>query len=305
MKVLITGAGGNLGRVLAPALAEKGHHPVLLDYREIDTPYEFILGDVRDPEVVLQSTRGVDAIVHGAALHGIHLAKYSADDFWKLNVTGTHNVYQAALKNEVTNVVFSSTMGIYGDSVPKKENAYTAVTEELELLPGDQYGLSKKLGENIAEYYQRKHGIRTIALRLGMFVPETFENYGLRLLKGGVDDRDVADAFLLALENDKIEFDAFNIMAEVPFTKEDEQELVSNTPKVIEKYYPGASDIFDQQKMDVKEIMSIWPDLYWPIEKAKEGLGYRPKYNFDGYLRALKENRPEYYPYRDLPWWGV
>jgi UDP-glucose 4-epimerase len=58
-----------------------------------------------------------------------------------------------------------------------------------------------------------------------MFVPEDFVRYGFRLLKGGVDDRDVASSVLLALENDTIGFNAFNIMSEVPFSQDDESEL--------------------------------------------------------------------------------
>ncbi|MFY0542857.1 polysaccharide biosynthesis protein [Brevibacillus sp. H7] len=60
-----------------------------------------MLGDIRDPEVMLAATRKIDVVVHAAALPGIHLAHYKPDDFWQLNVTGTHNVYQSALKNHV------------------------------------------------------------------------------------------------------------------------------------------------------------------------------------------------------------
>ena len=305
MRVLITGAGGNLGRVLAPALAEQGHTPILVDYREIDTPYEFVQGDVRDGEFIKKVTKNFDAIVHGAALHGIHLLKYTPDEFWNLNVTGTHNVYQAAVENQISKVVFCSTMGVYGDSIPPSENAYAAVTEDLPLLPRDIYGLSKRLGENMAEYYFRTQGVKTISLRLGMFVPEDFVRYGFRLLKGGVDDRDVAAAFILALENETIEVDSFNIMSKVPFAKEDEKGLVFNPRKIIEKYYPGANEIFNQKGINVEEIMSIWGNTYWPNEKAKQILGYRPQYNFDGFLKALMEDNRGYYPYADLPWWGI
>jgi nucleoside-diphosphate-sugar epimerase len=55
-----------------------------------------------------------------------------------------------------------------------------------------------------------------------MFVPETFERYGFRLLFGGVDDRDVAQAVLLALEHEPAGgFEAVNVMAEVPFQPAD------------------------------------------------------------------------------------
>ncbi|MCP8615654.1 NAD-dependent epimerase/dehydratase family protein [Salirhabdus salicampi] len=305
MRVLITGAGGNLGRVLAPALEKNGHEPVLLDYRDIETAYPFIRGDVRDSQVILEATKDIDAIVHGAALHGIHLENYSNDDFWDLNVTGTKNVYEAALKNNVKKVLLCSTMGVYGESIPNHENAYSLVTEELELMPADVYGLTKKLCEELGEFYYRKHNIQTIAFRLGMFVPETFVQYGLRLLVGGVDDRDVAHAFIQGLSNEEIGFDYFNIMSAVPFTVEDEKLLYSKPRDIIEKYYPGSKEIFTAKEVDVEGILRMWGTTYWSIQKAAEKLNFHPQYNFDGFLQALKEDDRDYYPFANLPWWGV
>ena len=58
MRVLITGGGGNLGRVLAPALEEAGHEPVLVDYRALETPHEAVQADVRERTEVLEVLRG-------------------------------------------------------------------------------------------------------------------------------------------------------------------------------------------------------------------------------------------------------
>jgi UDP-glucose 4-epimerase len=89
----------------------------------METPYEFIQADVKDEAKIKEVTKGVDAIVHGAALHGIHLSKYTTDEFWNLNVTGTHNIYQASVENDIKKVVFCSTMGVYGERyLTKKAN---------------------------------------------------------------------------------------------------------------------------------------------------------------------------------------
>src|SRR5215203_5052035 len=96
MRVLITGGGGNLGRVLAPTLDEAGYQPILMDNRELETAHQVVRGDVRDKTELLQDLRDVDVVVHAAALHGIHLERYTTDDFWNLNVVGTRNVYEAA-----------------------------------------------------------------------------------------------------------------------------------------------------------------------------------------------------------------
>ncbi|BDP44002.1 hypothetical protein DAETH_39710 (plasmid) [Deinococcus aetherius] len=305
MNVLITGAGGNLGRVLAPALAESGHTPLLMDFRPLKTPFAFVQGDATNKADVFRAAGGMDAIVHGAALHGVHLAHHSRDEFWKLNVEGTSHVYEAAKEHGVRKVLLCSTMGVYGESVVVPEDGFAVVTENLPLLPRDFYGLTKVLCEEVAGFYQRAHGIQTISYRLGMFVPEDFIRYGFRLLKGGVDDRDVAQAFLLGLQNDTITCDAFNIMAEVPFTREQLPEWRREPRALLEAAYPGLSALVEKRGGNIDELARMWGDVYWSIEKARNLLGYRPRYNFPEFYAALREGREEHYPYANLPWWGV
>ena len=304
MRVLITGGGGNLGRVLAPGLEEAGHEPVLMDNRPLDTPYESILGDLRDKTEVLRALRGVDVVVHAAALHGIHLEKFTADEFWDLNVAGTRNVYEAARELGIEKVLLCSTMAAYGE-VAREGGDPPVVTEDLPLEPKDYYGLSKSLCEEIAAYYHRRHGIRTIAYRLGMFVPESFVGYGFRLLKGGVDDRDAAQAFLLGLDDAGITFDAFNVMAEVPFSVEEFGEWSREPETFLEGRYPGVAGLVEEQGANFGELVRMWGFTYWSIEKAKRVLGYRPRHNFPEFFEALKRGDSSHYPYADLPWWGV
>jgi len=304
MRVLITGGGGNLGRALAPALKEAGHEPVLMDYRALDTPYESVRADLRNKTEILRALRDVDVVVHAAALHGIHLEKYSTDDFWDLNVAGTRNVYEAALELGIGKVLLCSTMAAYGEAA-RGAGDPPVMTEDLPLQPEDYYGLSKRVCEEMAAFYCRRHGIRTTAFRLGMFVPESFVGYGLRLLKGGVDDRDVASAFLLGLDDAGITFDAFNVMAEVPFSVEEFGEWSREPKGFLEGRYPGVAGLVEEQGANFGELVRMWGFTYWSIEKARRVLGYAPRYNFPEFFEALKRGDRSHYPYADLPWWGV
>jgi UDP-glucose 4-epimerase len=305
LKVLITGAGGNLGRVLAPALEKNGHEPILMDMRDIDTSYRFIKGDVSNQEDVNKAVEGVDAIVHAAALHGIHLAKYSRDEFMQLNVNGTYNVYQAAKNHNVKKVLLCSTIGVYGESVKVSDKGYAVVTENLPLLPVDFYGLSKTLCEKLAEFYNRTSEIQTIAYRLGNFIPDHFLQYGFRLMKGGVDDRDVAQAFLLGLENNSITFDSFNILPKVPFPMDEFYQLRNDSSKMVESYFPGITHLVEQRGEKIEKLLNYWGHVYWSIEKAEKLLGYQPKYNFPEFYSALKEVNDAHYPSANLPCWGL
>jgi nucleoside-diphosphate-sugar epimerase len=228
LRVLITGSGGNLGRVLVPGLVDAGHVVRTLDFRGGD-----VTGDVRDPNVVRRALEGVDAVVHAAALHGIHLDRRSPHAFWATNVDGTFTVYEGCREAGVRHVVLCSTMGVYGPDFSQPQ----VMDDASPVRPRDVYGLSKAVAEDIARGYWEIGGVSTVALRLGMFVPESWERYGFRLLFGGVDTRDVADAVIGALAYVPPDgFEAMNVMADVLF--DDPWEFAADPHAVLERHWP-------------------------------------------------------------------
>jgi len=302
MRVLVTGAGGNLGRAVVPALVAAGHHPVLFDMRELDGDEEFVKGDVRDSEALARVVAGVDAVVHGAALHGIHLRTWSPADFWSINVTGTFNVYEAARRAGVGRVVLGSSMAVYGDQAA--EQGWQLITEETPTHPTNVYGLTKVLSEDIARYHAHDDAIGTVALRFGMFVPETFERYGFRLLFGGVDDRDVAQSVLAALDHQSdTGFDAFDIMADNGLTGDDLGRLHRDLPALLDERWPGTAEVLRSRSLDLSEL--VWGRSLYPVDRAVSELKYRPQYNFGGFVEALRKDDRTYYPFADMAWWGA
>ncbi len=298
MRILVTGAGGTLGTALAPMLAEAGHEPVLQDVRPLETPYEFIQGDVRNPSDVLSAARGAEVIVHTAAIHGIHLSTHSPRDFYDLNLTGTFNVWEAAVEVGARAVVFSSTMGVY-----KPHNAPgvgAALREDAPLRPGDIYGWTKVAGEELCKLYGRTHGIPSVALRFGMFVPEPFFPYGIRLLYGGVDTHDVVGSVMSSMEaltSGNVTWDAFNIESVVPFQEADAEQLAQDPMPVLDKYYPGASELLRERGVETLAPITV----YYPMDHIERVLGFRPECNFDRWLEELR-SRPEEKAEKSPPW---
>jgi nucleoside-diphosphate-sugar epimerase len=289
--VLITGGAGTLGRALAPLLTGEGYRVRALDVSPAAATapgVDYVTGDLRDPEVVARAVAGVDCVVHAAAWHGIHLRDHPATDFWELNVEGTFRLYEAAAAAGVTRAVFSSTMGVYGESRrPAEGGDAVRVHEDLPLLPADVYGLSKVLGEEMARYYHRARGIHGVALRYGMFVPEPFGHYGIRLLYGGVDERDVAAAVLASIrcvEAGDSEFQSFNVESALPYTETDAADLRTDPLAVIGRHWPDGPDLLGAAGLAPWGPVNEWYD----IGRARAELGWRPRYNFDQFLEGLR-----------------
>lgn len=112
----------------------------------------------------------------------------------------------------------------------------------------------------------------------------------MRLLFGGVDDRDVGHAVALALTHEPVDhFAAFNIMADSGLTDDDVFALDADVTTALEQRWPGVTDLARERGVDLRE--SIWGRLLFPVNKAKSDLGYRPRYDFSAFVEAVASRR--------------
>ncbi len=144
---------------------------------------------------------------------------------------------------------------------------------------------------------RRTHGIPSIALRYGMFVPEPFFLYG-PALRAGVD-RDVARSVMASMETlmgGGVTWDTFNVESVVPFQEEDAEQLARDPMPVLDKYYPGAVELLRER------VLRAWRrsrcTTRWTMVDV---LGFRPECNFDQWLEELR-GRPEERAEKSPPW---
>jgi UDP-N-acetylglucosamine 4,6-dehydratase/5-epimerase len=119
--ILITGGTGSFGKCFTQTLLDN-YNPkriIILSRDELkqfemqqtftSKKMRFFIGDVRDKERLIQAFRGVDYIIHAAALKQVPAAEYNPMECIKTNIYGAENVIQAAIANNVTNVIALST----------------------------------------------------------------------------------------------------------------------------------------------------------------------------------------------------
>jgi UDP-glucose 4-epimerase len=317
VRVLIVGAAGSLGRQLARQLADRNHEVVCFDLKRVDgSPHRWVIGDIRAPHQLEEAAEGCQALVHIPAWHGIHLRYKTRRDFWELNVDGAFNAFQAALAVGARKVLYCSAMGVY-DGIPRPSDRALRIDDDSPRVPArDIYAYTKVVGEELCELYHHAYGLDVVAFRLGMFVPVDFIHYGMRLVNGGVDERDLAHAYRLALENDDLHRGTFNLFAPTPFQRADEEALIRDPVSVLRGYYADA-DVLDtaarERQLEARwytvEGEAIRPTpirVYWRSDRAREILGWRPEYDFTRFLIELKEGSAEHvranrYPVSDAP----
>ena len=131
MKVLLTGGTGLIGRALLPRL-DKKYEIRIFGRTKPEPKYEFIKGELENSTDVQKATRDIEAVIHlGAVLAGQDPIK-TID----VNVKGTLNVLEAAVKNNVKRIVFASSILVIGDI------DYLPIDEEHPCKPKNIYGLS-------------------------------------------------------------------------------------------------------------------------------------------------------------------
>lgn len=160
MRVVVTGAAGFLGSHVADHLAAKGHDVVVFDQRP-STRHRSVTGDLLDVDHVAAAMKGSDAVCHLGAIGDVYLAAERPALAASVNVTGTANVCEAALREGVHRVVVASTWEVYG------RPHYQPMDEEHPRDPDHPYNITKLAGEQIARSYSSLKALDVVALRLG------------------------------------------------------------------------------------------------------------------------------------------
>jgi len=278
-KVVVTGSSGKLGKEIVKKLREKDYEVLGIDLIPSETTDG--LFDIRDGKLMEEVTKGYDAIIHTAALHGKHTdLNYPREEFIETNITGTLNLLSACVVNGIKKFLYTSTTSIYGTAMVNEKQAVW-VDEDLTPQPRDIYDITKLTCELLCKDYFEKEKIETTVLRVSRFLPEDENTKANHRIYRGLDEEDGAMGHLLALEKRFYSFQIYNISNESPFQKEDLVDLYTNPRKVMTKYYPDIEQIYADKNWEFLDKI----DRVYSIEKAKKELNFRPTKNFDVFLK--------------------
>jgi dTDP-4-dehydrorhamnose reductase len=160
---VVTGAAGNIGSALRPALLDRQVVLVSTDIRPITPsgPHESVaMTDLGDLDALTNLFAGADGVVH---LGGI-ADEADFHDLTEANVIGTYHVLEAARRAGVRRVVYASSNRVTGSY-----RVGDHVSPDMPPRPDGFYGVSKVAGEALCRLYADKFGISTIALRIGTY----------------------------------------------------------------------------------------------------------------------------------------
>lgn len=313
---LITGVAGFIGSNLLETLLRLDQHVIGLDnfltghQRNLDEVrslvneeqwknFTFICGDIRDLSVCGEACKGVNVVLHQAALGSVPRSMEDPITTNEHNLTGFLNILVAARNAGVRSFVYASSSSVYGDhpDLPKRET--------MSGQPLSPYAVTKKVNEIYADIFARAYGLSTIGLRyFNIFGPRqdpegpyaaVIPKWFASLLRGeqisingdGETSRDfcfvenVVQANILAAL--VIDEDALNQIYNVAYGERTTlNKLFEYIRAIAATAHPDAlqaSPIYrDFRPGDVRHSLA-------DINKAKTLLGYKPRYSVQAGLQ--------------------
>ena len=279
IKVLVSGSDGRIGRATVEELLAHGYEVTAADVNPRQA-WNTKQVDFTDLGQVIGVMRGQDAVVHLAAIPSP--VAHPAEVVFRANVLSTFNVLEAATILGVSNVTMASSISAMGYAFRHRafNPLYLPIDEAHPLLSQDCYGLSKMIGEELAEgFLRRTPGMSLASLRFTFVVDEAARSWLPAAREQPTDDtstygafwtfvdvRDAASACRLALEFEQPGHEAFYICAPIIYREDDILDLMA-------KHFPGDYPIGGS----LRGIRS-------PVDvgKAKRLLGWKARYNWDG-----------------------
>lgn len=160
-KIVVTGSAGRIGSLVAEILVARGNQVIGVDLQPsnlILEGYQHVQCHFDNAEEIAEILRGIDVVVHTGAMMSWHPKDNSA--MFHANVTATQWLLDAARKQQVRRFVFASSGEVYPEVRAKK----LPVKESDACNPISFYGLTKKMGEELVNFYQQQ-GLETVILR--------------------------------------------------------------------------------------------------------------------------------------------
>lgn len=299
-KVLVTGADGFIGSHLTESLLEKGYQVKAFTYynsfntwgwldtlpKEKLSEIEIFSGDIRDPNGVRESMKGIDMVFHLAALIAIPFSYHSPDSYVDTNIKGTLNVLQAVRDLNTEKVMVTSTSEVYGTA------QYVPIDEKHPYQGQSPYSATKIGADRLAESFYR-----SFQLPVAIVLP--FNTYGPRqsaraviptiitqLLAGNEEIKlgaltptrdfnyvkDTAAGFIAIAESDK------TVGEEINIATQQEISISALAEEIIKQINPNARILCDEQRLRPEK--SEVNRLLGSNEKIKRLTEWQPRYTF-------------------------
>ncbi len=268
MRVLVTGGAGVAGLAVSRQLLDVGHFVRMADVGPQPRGFEgaeYQRCDTRTPDDVRKAVAGIDGVVHLAAWHCGHNPPVSDPTIFAVNVDGTFNVFEACRAEGVQSVVYASSMAFGWGGV---------------------YGVTKVIGEDLCRSYHEMTGMSVAMLRYHDFVPKPYLAFGVKLLRNGVDARDVASATVAALHaTSEKRVGLFRTIVHTNHNMPPEvvSDFHAHGPDWCEQYVPGAQKLLHKYALDLPARVE-----QHDLSEAEKQLGWTPQIGFLEFLRDLQ-----------------
>ncbi len=293
MRILFTGGSGKAGKHVVAYLVAQGHRVLNLDRVPLNHPgVGDLIADITDSGQMfnaMQSYAGFDemeqgtgaqtfdAVVHFAAVPRILIAP--DNETYRVNVMGTYNVIEAAVKMGIRKVIVASSETTYGvcfsDGVTDPK--VLPLDEDYAIDPMDSYGMSKRVNEVTAEGFQRRSGADIYALRIGNVIepdeyvkfPGFFADPGSRrrIAFSYIDARDLGQIVDLCLKKDGLGFQVFNAC-------NDTNSVCQPNAELLARFFPNVP-----LSRPVEPYESLLSN-----RKVREVLGFKEQHNWRRYV---------------------